>query len=51
MEFLEAIQNPNHPERENFLEWLEEDFDSEFCDLKEINQRLTEFETLAQHWF
>lgn len=51
LEFLEAIQNPNHPERENFLEWLEEDFDSEFCDLKEINQRLSEFETLAQHWF
>ncbi|NJO97971.1 MAG: plasmid pRiA4b ORF-3 family protein [Pleurocapsa sp. CRU_1_2] len=51
LEFLEAIQNPNHPERESFLEWLEEDLDSEFCDLKEINQRLSEFETLAQHWF
>ncbi len=51
MEFLEAIQNPNHPEHESFLEWLGESFDSEFYDLNEINQRLTEFETLAQQWF
>ena len=47
MEFLEAIQNPNHPEHESFLEWLGGSFDSEFYDLNEINQRLTEFETLA----
>ena len=51
MEFLEAIQNPNHPEHESFLEWLGGSFDSEFYDLNEINQRLTEFETLAQQWF
>ena len=51
MEFLEAIQNPNHPEHESFLEWLGGSFDSEFYDLNEINQRLTELETLAQQWF
>lgn len=49
-EFLEAIQDPTHPEHESFLEWVGGNFDSEFCGLQEINQRLTEFETLAQHW-
>lgn len=47
IEFLEAIKNPTHPEHESFLEWVEGSFDSEFCDLQEINQRLAEFETLA----
>ncbi len=51
MEFLEAIQNPNHPEHESFLEWVGGSFDSEFCDLETINQRLTEFETLVQQGF
>ena len=51
MEFLEAIQNPTHPEPESFLEWVGGSFDSEFCDLEEINQRLAEFETLAQQYF
>ena len=51
MEFLEAIQNPNHPEHESFLEWVGGSFDSEFCDLEEINQRLAEFETFAVQRF
>ncbi len=50
MEFLEAIQNSTHPEHESYLEWVGGSFDSEFCDLEEVNQRLAEFETLAQHW-
>ena len=50
MEFLEAIQNPTHAEHESYLEWVGGSFDSELCDLEEVNQRLTEFETLAQHW-
>ena len=50
MEFLEAIQNPTHPEHESYLEWVGGSFDSEFCDLEEVNQRLAEFETLAHHW-
>jgi hypothetical protein len=51
MEFLEAIQNPNHPEHESFLEWVEGSFDSEFGDLEEVNQRLAEFESYAQQRF
>ncbi len=51
MEFLEAIQNPNHPEHESFLEWVEGSFDSELCDLEEVNQRLAEFESSAQPSF
>jgi Plasmid pRiA4b ORF-3-like protein len=42
LEFLEAIQNPSHPEHESFLEWVEGSFDSEQSDLYEINQRLSE---------
>jgi hypothetical protein len=47
---LEAIQDPTHPEHESFLEWVGKSFDSEFCDLQEVNQRLAEFETFAQQW-
>ncbi len=39
-EFLEAIQNPEHPEHESFVEWIGGEFNSEACDLDEINQRL-----------
>jgi len=51
MEFLEAIQNPDHPEYENFLGWIGGSFDSEFCDLEEVNQRLAEFESYARQEF
>ena len=51
MEFLEAIQNPDHPEHENFLGWIGGSFDSEFCDLKEVNQRLAEFESYVLQEF
>jgi hypothetical protein len=50
IEFLEAIQDPQHPEYENFQEWIGENFDSEFYDLQEINQRLADFESLLQHY-
>jgi len=42
LEFLEAIKDPQHPEHENFQEWIGENFDSEFYDLQEINQQLAE---------
>ena len=50
MEFLEAMQNPTHPEHQNFQEWIGGNFDSEFYDLQEINQRLNDFESLAQQY-
>lgn len=40
-DFLEAIQNSSHPEHEDLLEWIGGDFDSEDCNLAEINRRLT----------
>ncbi len=48
LEFLEAIQNPTHPEHEDSLEWVEGSFDSEQCSLEEVNQRLAGFERFAQ---
>jgi hypothetical protein len=38
--FLEAIANPNHPEHEEFLEWIGGKFDPEAFDRNEINQKL-----------
>jgi hypothetical protein len=38
--FLEAIQDPNHPEHENYLEWIGGEFDPEAFDLDEVNQAL-----------
>ncbi len=40
-EFLEAIQNPEHPEHEEMLDWIEYDFDPEEFDLDDINSVLT----------
>ena len=39
-EFLEAIQNPDHPEHESMLEWVGGSFDPEAFDVDEVNQRL-----------
>ena len=40
VEFLEAIQNPSHPDHDDMLEWIEGAFDPEEFDLDEVNQRL-----------
>ena len=39
-DFLEAIQNPEHPEHEDRLEWIGEDFDPEAFDLDAVNEEL-----------
>ena len=39
-DFLEAIQDPDHPEHEEYLEWAGEDFDPEAFDLDEVNRAL-----------
>jgi hypothetical protein len=41
-EFLEAIGNPDHPEHENYLEWIGDEFDPEEFDLEETNEFLRE---------
>ena len=41
-DFLEAIQNPDHPEHDEYLEWVGGEFDPEAFDLDEINAALRE---------
>lgn len=40
-DFLEAIQDPEHPEHRDMLEWVGGSFDPEAFDLDEINRRLS----------
>lgn len=39
-DFLEAIQNPDHPEHDEMLEWVGGSFDPEAFDLDEVNRTL-----------
>ena len=39
-EFLEAIQDPNHPEHDDMLEWVGGSFDPEAFNLDEVNRAL-----------
>jgi hypothetical protein len=39
-ELLEILKNPKHPEHEEMVDWLDYDFDPEYFDLDEINERL-----------
>ncbi|MFV9630776.1 MAG: plasmid pRiA4b ORF-3 family protein [Methanosarcinales archaeon] len=39
-EILEILKNPQHPEHEEMMDWVDYDFDPEYFDLDEINQRL-----------
>ena len=43
-DFLEAIANPNHPERKEMLEWIGGDFDPEEFDLDDVNRSLQHFQ-------
>jgi hypothetical protein len=38
--FLEAVQNPDHPEHEDYLEWIGDEFDPEAFDLDGVNATL-----------
>jgi hypothetical protein len=40
--FLEAIQDPDHPEHEMYIEWIGYDFDPEVFDREEANEFLRE---------
>ena len=37
---LSVIQDKTHPEREEMLEWVEDDFDPEFFDREKANARI-----------
>lgn len=42
-DLLEAIKDPKHPELEQMLEWVGDDFDPEAFDLDETNETLEKF--------
>lgn len=39
-ELLKVIRNPSHPEHEDMLEWLGDEFDPAYFDLEDVNQQL-----------
>ena len=41
-DLLEILADPNHPEREDRLDWLGDEFDPEAFDLEEVNRTLRE---------
>lgn len=43
-ELLEIMDDPDHPEYEERLEWLGDNFDPEAFDLAAVNQRLAKFQ-------
>ncbi|PZO11237.1 MAG: hypothetical protein DCF25_19790 [Leptolyngbya foveolarum] len=50
-DFLETVQDPEHPEHEEMLEWVGGSFDPEDAELEEANeqlQRIHEWKRLAQ---
>lgn len=40
VELLDTIKDPNHPEHEEMLEWLGDDFDPEAFDVEAVNKNL-----------
>jgi Plasmid pRiA4b ORF-3-like protein len=38
--FLEAVKNPDHPEHDEYIDWIGGKFDLEAFDVDEVNQRL-----------
>ena len=40
-EFLQAINDPNHPEHESYLDWVGGEFDPEYFNMDEVNAVLT----------
>jgi hypothetical protein len=39
-DFLEAVKNPDHPEYDEYIEWIGGNFDPEAFDVDAVNQRL-----------
>lgn len=44
-EMMKALADPNHPESENYLEWLGDDFEAKAFDIKELNAGLAMLKT------
>lgn len=41
-DFLKAIKDKEHPEHEEFLEWIGGEYDSEYFNIEEVNEMLKE---------
>jgi len=41
--FLEALENPDHPGHDNYTEWIGGEWDAEAFNLDEVNERLRAF--------
>jgi len=39
-DLVDAIADPNHPDREELLDWIGEEFDPNYFNLDEINAKL-----------
>ena len=42
-DLLEVIKDPDHPEHESMIEWLDGDIDPNFFDIDEVNKILSRF--------
>ena len=42
-EFLEALGDPKHPEHEEYMDWVDGEFDPQLCDIENINALLFEY--------
>jgi pRiA4b ORF-3-like protein len=40
VELLKALKDPSHPEHEDMLEWIGQDYDPTFFDLEAVNKQL-----------
>ena len=47
-EMLEILKDSNHEEYEEYIEWLEDDFNPEYFDKDEINQLLRGMKRFAK---
>jgi hypothetical protein len=43
-EFLKVINDPQHPEYENYLEWIDDEFDPNAFDLAHVNEALMQLQ-------
>ena len=41
--FLEALDDQNHPEHEDYKEWIGDDFDPAVYDIEKTNELLSEY--------
>jgi hypothetical protein len=48
LEFCDALQDPDHEEHDHYVEWIGDDFDSEYFSLEEVNLQLKAYQSTFQ---